>query len=140
MRNSMFKEINHLLVNIFQNILSVEEQTLRSTKLDLSISELHILETIGHYCRKNQEGCSISQIAQDQEIALPSATVAIQKLEKKQFVQKVRSAKDARVVRVTLTRIGRRADAAHRYFHEQLVRSLLREVSDEHPCSPHTRG
>ena len=43
MRNSMFKEINHLLVNIFQNILSVEEQTLRSTKLDLSISELHIL-------------------------------------------------------------------------------------------------
>ena len=84
-----------------------------------------------HYCRKNQEGCSISQIAQDQEIALPSATVAIQKLEKKQFVQKVRSAKDARVVRVTLTRIGRRADAAHRYFHEQLVRSLLREVSDE---------
>lgn len=131
MRNSMFKEINHLLVNIFQNILSVEEQTLRSTKLDLSISELHILETIGHYCRKNQEGCSISQIAQDQEIVLPSATVAIQKLEKKQFVQKVRSAKDARVVRVTLTRIGRRADAAHRYFHEQLVRSLLREVSDE---------
>ena len=46
-------------------------------------------------------------------------------------MQKVRSAKDARVVRVTLTRIGRRADAAHRYFHEQLVRSLLREVSDE---------
>ncbi len=131
MQKSVFSQINHLLVEIFRNILSVEEQTLRSTRLDLSIGELHILETIGQHSRRQKEGCSISQIAQDQEITLPSATVAIQKLEKKGFVQKVRSAQDARVVRVSLTRSGRRADAAHRYFHEQMVRSLLREVSEE---------
>jgi len=130
-QKGMFSEINHLLVDIFRSILSVEEQTLRTTRLDLNIGELHILETIGQHCRKDNAGCSMSQIAQDQEITLPSATVAIQKLEKKGFVQKVRSKKDARVVRVTLTRSGRRADAAHRYFHEQMVRSLLREASDE---------
>lgn len=131
MQKGMFQEINHLLVEIFRNILTVEEQTLRTTQLDLSIGELHILETIGQHCRKEKAGCSISQIAQDQEITLPSVTVAIKKLEKKGFVQKVRSAEDARVVRVTLTRAGRRADAAHRYFHEQMVRSLFREVSEE---------
>lgn len=131
MQKGMFQEINHLLVEIFRNILTVEEQTLRTTQLDLSIGELHILETIGQHCRKEEVGCSISQIAQDQEITLPSVTVAVKKLEKKGFVQKVRSAEDARVVRVTLTRTGRRADAAHRYFHEQMVRSLLREVSEE---------
>ena len=130
MQKGMFQEFNQLLVEIFRNILSLEEQTLRTTQLDLSIGELHILETIGQHARKEKEGCSISQIALDQEITLPSVTVAVKKLEKKGFVKKLRSAEDARVVRVTLTRAGRRADAAHRYFHEQMVRSLLREVSD----------
>ena len=52
MQKGMFSEINHLLVDIFRNILSVEEQTLRTTRLDLSIGEFHILETIGQHCRK----------------------------------------------------------------------------------------
>ena len=86
MQKGMFQEINHLLVEIFRNILTVEEQTLRTTQLDLSIGELHILETIGQHCRKEEVGCSISQIAQDQEITLPSVTVAVKKLEKKGFV------------------------------------------------------
>ena len=54
MQKGMFSEINHLLVDIFRNILSVEEQRLRTTRLDLSIGELHMLETIGQMCIRDR--------------------------------------------------------------------------------------
>ena len=128
MPNLFSSEVNDILVDIYSTILRVEEEMLKSVNRDLGISELHILETVG---RKGKKGCSISEIAQSQKVTLPTVTVAIKKLEKKQYVKKIRSADDARVVNVALTREGRRADAAHRYFHEQMVRSLLQDIKEE---------
>ena len=38
---------------------------------------------------------------------------------------------DGRVVYVKLTRLGRKVDAGHRYFHENMVRNVATEMSGE---------
>ena len=94
-------ELNDLLVNTYQNVAKVESCMLTSQQNDLSIAELHILECVG---RGQGGSCSISRIAQAMEITLPTVTVAVKRLEK--------------------------MDAAHRYFHENMVRSITREMSE----------
>jgi hypothetical protein len=45
--DSFEKELNDILVDTFRSILKVEEDTLKRTLIDLSISELHLLEAVG---------------------------------------------------------------------------------------------
>ena len=117
-------ELNDLLVNTYQNVAKVESCMLTSQQNDLSIAELHILECVGR-----GQG-SISRIAQAMEITLPTVTVAVKRLEKKGYVVKNKDENDGRVTRVALTARGRKMDAAHRYFHENMVRSITREMSE----------
>lgn len=121
--------LNDLLVETFRNILKVEEDMLRSSEtLNLSISEMHLIESVGK-CK--EEGRTISGIAEDMGITLPSVTVAINKLRTKGYVEKVRGEADSRTVIVKLTKSGRRVDAVHRYFHENMVRNITKEMSDD---------
>ena len=65
-------QLNDLLVGAYHSIGKLEELTLKSVKsVDLSISELHLLEAIG---KGNAEGYTIGQLAQDMGITLPSVT------------------------------------------------------------------
>lgn len=128
MLDSFEKELNDILVDTFRSILKVEEDTLRSTRVNLSISELHLLEAVG---KNREEGRTISDIAQELDVTLPSVTVAINKLLKKGYVQKVKSAGDGRMVLVTLTKLGRKMDNVHRHFHEQMVRKVSAGLSEE---------
>ena len=122
------KQVNDTFNEIYDSIQRVEEQMLSNSKLDLSICELDILESVGKF---GEAGCSISEIARDYRATLPTITVAIKRLESKGYVEKVRSSTDGRKVNVVLNRNGKKADAVHRYFHERMVRSFLREVSQE---------
>ena len=87
-------ELNLLFMHTYRSIHNVEEAMLKSLSIgSLSIGEMHIIECIG---RGGKNGASITAIAQDMEISLPSATVAVKKLEKKGFVLKSRGAEDGR--------------------------------------------
>ena len=119
-------ELNTVLVDTFKSILKVEETSLKNKGLkNLSISEMHMLELVG----KNKEGQTISQIAEGLKITLPSVTIAINKLEKKGYVQKVKNSLDARKVFIVLTRLGKKIDSVHRYFHEQMIRSIGKNLT-----------
>ena len=63
------------------------------------------------------------------ELTPPTVTVAINKLALKGYVVKTKSTVDKRSVIVTLTRAGKRVNAAHRYFHEQMVRNIEKLLS-----------
>ncbi len=120
-------KLNELLVDTYHKISKIEEQAIRQTgRTDLSISELHLLEAVG---KDRQNGRTISDIAQNQGITLPSVTAAVNKLVKKGYVEKVRAQHDGRVVYVKLTRLGRKMDAGHRYFHENMVRNVSQEMT-----------
>ncbi len=115
------KRLNEILVDTFHTILKVQERAIKdSGQSDLSISEMHLLEAVA----KENEGRTISDIAQELGITLPSVTVAINKLAQKGYVEKVRGASDARMVYVTLTALGHKMDSAHQYFHDQMIRSI----------------
>ena len=120
--------LNELFVDTFRNILKVEEKTLENSVMNLTISELHLIESVGN---SQEPGRTISSIAEDLRITLPSVTVAINKLAGKGYVEKVRGETDSRTVYVKLTKSGKKADAAHRYFHENMVRNVLREMNEE---------
>ena len=106
----------------------MEENILkRSDQTDLSISEIHMLEAVG---KGKDRRRTISELAEVLNITLPSVTVAINKLMKKGYVEKVRGEEDGRIVYVSLTRQGRRIDSAHRYFHESMVRSIIRDMTE----------
>lgn len=117
------EQLNEVIVDTYRSILRVEENILkRSDQTDLSISEIHMLEAVG---KGKDRRRTISELAEVLNITLPSVTVAINKLMKKGYVEKVRGEEDGRIVYVSLTRQGRRIDSAHRYFHESMVRSII---------------
>lgn len=121
-------EFNEMLTTAYRNIIKVEELMLRQFSNDkLSISEIHMLESIGKY---REAGATVTDIAQDLDITLPSVTMMAKKLEKKGYIAKDRSEKDARRVQITLTEDGRRAEIAHRYFHRRMVRAITADLEN----------
>ena len=122
------EQLNEVIVDTYRSILRVEENILkRSDQTDLSISEIHMLEAVG---KGKDRRRTISELAEVLNITLPSVTVAINKLMKKGYVEKVRGEEDGRIVYVSLTRQGSRIDSAHRYFHESMVRSIIRDMTE----------
>lgn len=120
-------ELNRLLVMAYRKINKLEEGILHSVSgTDLSISEMHLLEAVGDM---QHEGIPLFELAQRMELSPPTVTVAINKLSRKGFVVKSKSEKDKRSVIVALTRVGKKMNAAHRYFHEQMVRDIDKLLS-----------
>jgi len=123
------QELNRLLVLAYRKINKLEEGILHSVSgMDLSISEMHLLEAVGE---KKAEGIPLYELAQRMELSAPTVTVAINKLAKKGFVNKRKSETDKRSVIVELTRMGKKMNAAHRYFHEQMVRDIDKLLTPE---------
>jgi len=121
--------LNDLLVNTFHMILKMEEETLKSMSSNkLSISELHMLEAIH---REPEKGRTITDIAQNLSITLPTVTVAINKLAQKGYVRKDKGREDGRMVHVLLTEEGRRAEAAHRFFHRRMVQAISKDIPQD---------
>lgn len=122
------RHLNNLIVDTFRSILKIEEKALKSSQnVGLSMSEIHMIEAVG---KAGDAGAKLSDIADDLGITLPSVTISINKLASKGYIEKLKHAQDGRVVYAALTEKGRRIEKAHRYFHEQLVNSVTKELSE----------
>lgn len=122
--------LNELLVKVYRSMEKLEEVMLRASKdFPLSISEVHMLEAVA--AAGGDGDATISGISEYLDIRLPSVTAGVNKMVAKGYLTKEKCGNDARVVRVSLTRQGRRAERAHRYFHRGMVRSVMAELSDE---------
>ena len=121
--------LNDMLMQTYHNILRVEEEYLqKSNKINLSIREMHLIECIGE--GENEEKTA-GEIADYLRISRPSATVAIKKLEQKGFLNKSAGHKDGRIVRVTLTREGRKIFLYHKGYHRNMVAEIGQCFDDE---------
>lgn len=121
------KVINELLVQIFDDILQIEEKTLQSGHLsDLSVTEMHTIEAIGMYTKR-----TMSEVAQDLKITVGTLTTAVNKLIKKGYVERKRIEEDRRVVLVELTKKGKLAFRLHEKFHNDMVQTTINGLSDE---------
>ena len=121
--------LNEAITETYNNVIRVESEALKkSGKVHLSINEMHLIECVG---KSEGKGCTVSEIAAGLNIARPSATVAVNKLEKKGYVKKVSCESDGRVVKVMLTREGKKIDSYHRYYHRHMVREITKKLSDD---------
>jgi len=121
--------LNESITETYNNVMRVETEALKkSGKIHLSINEMHLIECVGKH---GPDGCTVSEIAAGLNITRPSATVAVNKLEKKGYVTKIACEHDGRVVKVRLTREGKKIDAYHSYYHRHMVREMTKDMTDE---------
>ena len=126
--NPFGKELNALLEDTYQAIGRYEDAMVRDlSQGSITIGELHTIERVA---ARKDTGITITQIAQEMGVTLPSVTATVKKLERKGLVTKERSTADARQVVIRLTEAGRRADVAHRYFHRKMILSISAAIPD----------
>ncbi len=119
--------VNELLVKLFNDVLEIEEATLKSGPFsDLSITELHTIEAIGMYEEK-----TMSDVAQTLEITVGTLTTAINKLIKKEYVVRKRIPEDRRVVLVSLTKKGKLAYRLHEKFHRDMINETVYQLTEQ---------
>ncbi|AIY85067.1 MAG: MarR family transcriptional regulator [Clostridium baratii] len=121
------KILNELLVEIFNDILQIEERALKQGVInDLSVTEIHTIEAIGMYTER-----TMSEVAQDLKITVGTLTTAINKLIKKGYVERKRIEEDRRVVLIKLTKKGKLAYRLHEKFHSDMIKKTIEGLSKE---------
>lgn len=115
--------LNELLVDLFNYILLVEEKNLRDHGVTLSMTEVHILESID-----KSESNMMSAIAKRLMVTQGTLTVSTSKLEKKGYVERIKDEKDKRIVRLKLSEKARGVLDEHDRFHEEMIEKLLNEI------------
>lgn len=121
------EEVNRYLVTIFNEVLMIEEEALKGSQFkNISIKEMHTIEAIGMY-RKH----TATQVANKLGITAGTLTASINNLEKKGYVERVRSKEDRRVVKLGLTKQGRLLYRLHDKFHRDMVKDTVKEMNED---------
>ena len=106
--------INDVLVNLFNEILRLEEEAIITDKYkDISNNDMHIIEAVG------LGGGNMSSIAAKLKITVGSLTTSMNSLVKKGYVKRERSEK------------GRMAYHHHAEFHRQMTEAVLAELNED---------
>ena len=121
------KILNHLLVNVFNKILRIEEKMIRQeTHLELTVTEMHTIEAIGIDKERN-----MTEIADILNITVGTLTSSINRLLKKGYVARLRDEGDRRVVRIALSEKGVAAYRIHEAYDEKMIGYILDGMRDE---------
>ncbi len=125
--NEAYGTLNELLVKLFNNILTYEERALITEEFkNISLKDMHVIEAIGVDQRRN-----MSAIAGTLEVTVGTLTIAMNNLVKKGYVKRSRSAKDRRVVLVSLTETGEKAYDHHMAYHEKMIEDIMAKLKGE---------
>ena len=113
--------INAHLMNMAENLPLIERFALGAGPLKgMTLKEMHavvLIEKLG--------APRMSELARRGHVTLGTMTVMVSKLVKKGLVKRIRDDDDRRVVRVSLTSKGRKADRAHARLHKDAVDDIL---------------
>ena len=122
-------QFNQLFGELYECVKKSEQETLPGhQKLPLSAGEFHLLEQIA----QTPEGViSVSDLAKRLQVAKPSASVAVNKLLRKGFVEKAPSNCDGRSILVSLTHQGKLACAYHSYCRRQHFAQRSQSYTEE---------
>lgn len=119
--------ISKQLVEIFENVMQVEHEFVNTNVgKKLSMSEIHTISAVG-----SDMLCSMGEIAEKLHITVGTLTVAINNLVHKGYVERYKSEKDRRIVKLGLTKQGKVIFNAHEAFHKNLVDAMIEDLSEE---------
>lgn len=116
--------LNDLLVDMFNQILTLEENFLKEREIELSMSEVHTLEAID-----KSVGKTMGEVAKRLRITQGTLTVNINRLTNKGYVYRVQDEKDRRIYRLKLTDKSRSVLNTHEIFHGKMIDQLVSKLS-----------
>lgn len=118
--------INELLVDSFNKITAIEKNALKKGPLNnLTINELHAIEVIG------LEAKTMTEIAKKLTVTVGTLTTMVNHLVQKEYVERVSSTEDRRIVQVVLTKKGRLAYRLHDRFHHVMIKNMLKDIDED---------
>ncbi|MDO4500572.1 MAG: MarR family transcriptional regulator [Erysipelotrichaceae bacterium] len=118
--------INELLVGLFNYILYIEERNLKKHGVNVSMTEVHLLESI-----KKASNNTMSHIAKRSMITQGSLTTSVKKLEEKGYVERYKDPKDGRIVRLRVTDKADNVLAIHDEFHRYMIDKAIADLNLE---------
>lgn len=118
--------INELLVDVFNQILSIEGVTLKQRGVKLSMTEVHVLEAI-----RNSEIPTMGSVAQKLRVTLGTLTTSVNVLVKKSYVSRYRDENDRRKVFLRLSDSAIEVLKVHDEFHDEMIESMFKDLELE---------
>ena len=122
-----FEALNEVMVSLFREINEVEERSIITQEFgDITNNDMHVIDAIGIGEPKN-----MSAIARELSVTMGTLTIAMNSLVKKGYVIRQRGKADRRVVYISLSEKGTKAYHRHKDFNEQMVKSAVKELTEE---------
>lgn len=122
-----YDTFNDVLVNLFNEIMDIEARAIITPEFkDITNNDMHVIEAVGIGEPRN-----MSAVAKLLSVTVGTLTIAVNNLGKKGYIERVRSKEDRRVVLVSLTEKGKKAYQHHKRFHEEMIQSLLKGLSEQ---------
>lgn len=118
------KILNELLVDVFNQILTIEQEELKKNGVSLTITEDHVIEAIDKV-----EVKTMGNIARKLRVTLGTLTTSINQLVKKGYVKRCYDENDRRKVFIELLSTGIEVLEKHKMFHDDMLSNLFIETS-----------
>ena len=119
----MYENIEVLLDEFYTTYYKIEEINLNQVIKCLTTTELHVIEAIG------DQLLTMNELSEKLGITMGTASVAINKLSEKNFIERERSDDDRRKVFVKLSKKGLLAYKYHNSFHSNILEKVTSEIS-----------
>ena len=121
----MYNKIENLLDQFYKTYYKIEEINLNQVIKCLTTTEIHVIEAIG------QDKITMNELAEKLGITMGTASIAINKLNEKQFIERIRSDEDRRKVFVKLSKKGKMALNYHGNFHSTILEKITENIPKE---------
>jgi len=120
------KIINELLVDVFNHILSIEQEHLRKQGVNLSMNEVHVLEAI-----EKSEEATMSNVAKRLRVTVGTLTTSINRLVTKGYCERYSKLGDKRKVFLKLTDDAYSVLKIHEAFHDEMIDAVIDDLKLE---------
>ena len=122
-----YETLNEVLVSLFRDVNDIEQKAIITSEFsDITNNDMHVIDAIGIDRPKN-----MSSIARELSVTVGTLTISVNSLVKKGYVVRNGSSEDRRVVFISLSEKGVKAYYHHKKFHEQMIDSVVKELTEE---------
>ncbi len=117
-------------MEVFNHILSIQQDHLQKQGVHLSMNEVHTLEAI-----QKSEEATMSKVASRLRVTVGTLTTAVSRLVDKGYCKRSTNPTDKRKVYLTLTDKAHDVLAIHEAFHDDMISAAIEDLNLDN--SPH---
>ncbi|MBI5556331.1 MAG: MarR family transcriptional regulator [Deltaproteobacteria bacterium] len=117
-------KLNHLIIEFFEKLSSWEHGIVREN--ELTLSQMHIIEILGWH-----KTLRMKELSEKMGVTTGSLTVVVDKLVKKELIERKQHESDRRSLVVELTPKGNTYFLEHNRLHSQLTEEIMLHLTEE---------